>query len=212
MHTAVWLSIFLFVMVSATSESMSRLFSYNANAEDASVYQRKRAPCDTFTSVVSFRHNISNFDFCFGTLISPRHILTSATCLDPKVQGPNVNKSAAKIGVCDLRPTAKETDKKCPPDFKIEVSSVVFHPKYSNGKDGTPPYDAKYDIAVAILSDNSMQRWALLPLEPIDCCEDIDLLNLGWGRSSPQTGYATSLEMAGFKYLPYSECKAAFKK
>lgn len=68
------------------------------------------------------------------------------------------------------------------------------------------------DIAGAILSEASTQRWTLLPLEPIDCCEKIESIDVGWNQSSSKTGNTSPLEMAISEYTPFSDCKAIFER
>ena len=210
--------IFLLLPPSSCQETeLLELFGYPESAERSSVYERKEAPPrNSLHYYVSLRRSLIDLHFCAGTLISPRFILTSASCMDPGVSGAHVENATAHIGIYDLDPDAggrqnrrnrqQNTDGS---DLHRTISNVIFHERYSNGTAGRPPYDARYDIALVNLTEPSTQNWTALPLERPDCCDGVDFLNIGLGRSETSGPFAVRLEMAGFGFMPYDDCQEA---
>lgn len=93
----------------------------------------------------------------------------------------------------------------------IDIEEVISHEKYSNGSVGNPSYQAKYDIALLKLKTPSNYSAVSLDLEGVvECCEDEDLWNVGFGRKQIAGSYATKREAVQFPFLPYNSCRKHF--
>ena len=198
---------------------LHELFDLPTDAEREDLYQRKDAPPGTFSFYASVRRKRDNAHICAGTLISPHYVLTSATCVDPDEEGHHVKKVIVDIGTHSIAsPENAERTKSTKkswykPEYCMQVERIIPHEKYSNGGEGRPPYDPKYDIALLKLKKASKLCWAQLPLAESDCCDDEDYLNVGLGRTeSEYSAHARNLEMAALPYMPHKQCAAYFKK
>jgi len=211
-----------------------------SGGEFAAIHQRTAAPHHAFPFYVSFKHRDTEEHFCAGTLISSQWILTSAWCMDLELHGMTA-RPTADVGIFEARSTWERDyddllpssrlgtslpqshvkysevysffqQSECTPDLEMEIDDVVVPDGYSNGTAGGPPYNPKYDIALVKLSKPSTHVWAVLPFEAPNCCDGMNLLNIGMGRFRSDGRTEALLGMIAFPFMPYADCADAFQR
>ena len=216
---------FFFGVSDAQNTELLKLFGRKPEGKREDVYKRKKAPEGAFPFYVSLRRANLDLHYCAGTLISPKYVLTSASCMDSDTFGYGIANATALVGAYHLEfeqeDEISENGKRekelphptCGP-LMVNISKVHVPKAYSNGTDIRHPYNAQYDIAIVELEKASSASWAAMPLEvPDDCCDDdVDFVSAGLGRAEEAGPYSISLEMAAFPFMPYSECAEFFEE
>lgn len=169
-----------------------------------------------FPYYVSIRSDLYEMHHCGGTLISPHWVLTSVWCMDDGERGTHVlsgsvliNSYTLEVGETNTR-NDSENEKL---HEEIGIEKVILHEDHRSGSHGKRPYDARFDVALIKLEHASEHEPVNLDIEGLaDCCQDVELWNVGFGRASFDGPWSEETEAVKYDFLPFEECLDHFSQ
>ncbi|MFE4176015.1 S1 family peptidase [Streptomyces sp. NPDC056909] len=137
--------------------------------------------------------------FCGGVVVAPTKVLTAAHCMSPDVLGGPPGQ------VRDLRIIAGRDRLRAKGGHVVAVRSVQVDPGYDPGTNAA-------DLAVLTLERPLPGRYAIRPAEPGDSAAEPGTAAAvyGWGDTSGDGDYASTLRSAPVTVLPDANCSRAY--
>lgn len=165
-----------------------------------------------FPYYVSIRSDLYEMHHCGGTLISPHWVLTSAWCMDKEERGAHILNGSVLIHSYSLEVEETDSENEKQPEV-IGIERVILHEDHSSGSNGKRAYDARFDVALIKLKRPSEHEPVNLDIEGLaDCCQDVDLWNVGFGRASFDGPWSEQTEAVKYAFLPFDECLDHFSQ
>ncbi|KFB34778.1 AGAP010730-PA-like protein [Anopheles sinensis] len=161
---------------------------YNLHSNET-VAQYGEFPWVVFISTVNKTETSSTF-VCGGTLIHPRHVLTTAHNVEGK------SNLIARFGEWDIG-----SDKEPYPHQEITVDKIIIHPHYSRSP-------IKNDIALLALKTRVQYQVHIQPIclpEETDEFDGERCISNGWG--SVEGSYARIMKKISLPVVPRAKCQ-----
>lgn len=162
---------------SAHAAASAPTVAWIVNGEDADI--------DRFPFQVALRVKASGFQFCGGTFLNSRYVLTAAHCVDDIIS----QDMEVLAGTADLTSGGE----------RLEVSAIRIHPDYSATLDG--------DVAILRLRRPALYRRVYLqePGQPSYSTPGDTAIAIGWGQTE-QGRASTRLKRTPLPIITNDEC------
>ncbi|XP_011504483.1 PREDICTED: trypsin beta-like [Ceratosolen solmsi marchali] len=171
-----------------------------AFGKNARIIGGKAAKIRDFPFLVSIRFHINNIHLCGGVIISQKHVLTVAHCVQDSLS----NWSSLKVFAGSSSLSAVE-------GTAYAVEDVKFHPNYNVILTAEDHYrnDLAIVFVIGFIQFSELQQ--AIPLPTADCTIGDKVTIVGWGLASVRRGVPIfSLRKDKSSILPREHCNQVF--